>query len=347
MEKISNYWPALKRGTMANHQRTRAAGLPLAIDHFRYFAGVIRARRGSGFRTRQQYPCRWLFTNLGVVGQIMPEFSAVDGSLENSTNWQRQLCCTQSRQSRHRGHHGIGWNHWRHPSRRRTQYCQRLWRWNRQTISIQSRINKGALPEEQPPVSSSCNMPLKHYTGNHGTGRINHPTYFLKTSWMPMMNFRQMHWKGLPFTLNQGGFAPSVQDTCRKIHLRYLHWRFLERVKQVKIGHPTDPEPWWVHRHQASSTIRSCVILSWAKDEGAQLLTGGCGAYNEGLEGGYYIKPTVFKGNNQMRIFQEEIFWSRSVYCYLQDRRRSHSHCQWYPLWTGSRCMDARHAYYI
>lgn len=48
--------------------------------------------------------------------------------------------------------------------------------------------------------------------------------------------------------------------------------------------------------------------LKLGKEEGAEVLTGGEANHIEGLEGGYYIKPTIFKGNNRMRIFQEEIF---------------------------------------
>ncbi|MEZ4891723.1 MAG: aldehyde dehydrogenase family protein [Saprospiraceae bacterium] len=44
------------------------------------------------------------------------------------------------------------------------------------------------------------------------------------------------------------------------------------------------------------------------KEEGAEVLCGGKAAYNDGLAGGYYIQPTVLKGNNKMRVFQEEIF---------------------------------------
>ena len=49
--------------------------------------------------------------------------------------------------------------------------------------------------------------------------------------------------------------------------------------------------------------------FSLGKQEGAEVLVGGAQAQVSGeLSGGYYVQPTLFKGHNKMRVFQEEIF---------------------------------------
>jgi aldehyde dehydrogenase len=85
--------------------------------------------------------------------------------------------------------------------------------------------------------------------------------------------------------------------------------RALKRVKAVKQGNPLDSST--MIGAQASSEQKEKILsyLDIGKQEGAEVLTGGKVATMEGdLAGGFYIEPTVFKGNNKMRIFQEEIF---------------------------------------
>ena len=85
--------------------------------------------------------------------------------------------------------------------------------------------------------------------------------------------------------------------------------RVLERIASIRQGHPLDPE---TQIGAQVSQAQLDKIMSYAeigKQEGAELLIGGERAHLEGeLEDGYYFQPTVFKGTNDMRIFQEEIF---------------------------------------
>ena len=111
------------------------------------------------------------------------------------------------------------------------------------------------------------------------------------------------------FALNQGEVCtcPSRILVEESIYEAFIE-RVIERVNAIKLGHPLDPET--MMGAQASNDQYEKILnyIEIGKEEGAEVLTGGAAAYNEGLEGGYYIKPTIFKGNNKMRIFQEEIF---------------------------------------
>jgi aldehyde dehydrogenase len=83
----------------------------------------------------------------------------------------------------------------------------------------------------------------------------------------------------------------------------------LARVAAIKQGHPLDTDT--MVGSQASNEQMEKILsyLELGQQEGAELLAGGKRKVQGGeLENGYYIEPTVFKGNNQMRIFQEEIF---------------------------------------
>lgn len=85
--------------------------------------------------------------------------------------------------------------------------------------------------------------------------------------------------------------------------------RVIDRVNKIKVGNPLDPT---VMMGAQASQIQKDKILSYinlGKEEGAEVLTGGdVNNVGEGLEDGFYIQPTLFRGNNKMRIFQEEIF---------------------------------------
>jgi aldehyde dehydrogenase len=112
------------------------------------------------------------------------------------------------------------------------------------------------------------------------------------------------------FALNQGEICtcPSRILVQEDIADKFLE-RVVERVNQIKVGDPLDPT---VMMGAQASKIQYDKIMSYIKlgqEEGAELLAGGeANQVGSGFEEGYYIKPTVFKGHNKMRIFQEEIF---------------------------------------
>lgn len=85
--------------------------------------------------------------------------------------------------------------------------------------------------------------------------------------------------------------------------------RAIERVNQIKIGHPLDTETMMGAQASMEQMEKIKSYLDIGKQEGAEIIAGGDVNKLEGeLEGGYYVEPTIFKGDNSMRIFQEEIF---------------------------------------
>jgi len=85
--------------------------------------------------------------------------------------------------------------------------------------------------------------------------------------------------------------------------------RCLERIAQIKQGDPLDPETMIGPQASAQQLEKIESYAQIGRDEGAELLIGGERTAMDGrLAGGYYFEPTVFKGDNRMRIFQEEIF---------------------------------------
>jgi aldehyde dehydrogenase len=85
--------------------------------------------------------------------------------------------------------------------------------------------------------------------------------------------------------------------------------RGLKRVAAIKQGNPLDPETMIGAQASSEQLEKILSYIDIGKQEGAQVLAGGERNMLEGdFAGGYYVKPTVFKGHNRMRIFQEEIF---------------------------------------
>ena len=85
--------------------------------------------------------------------------------------------------------------------------------------------------------------------------------------------------------------------------------RALKRVQAITRGHPLDPSTMLGAQASQEQVEKILSYIDIGKQEGAELLTGGAKGKRDGdLAGGFYIEPTVFRGNNKMRIFQEEIF---------------------------------------
>jgi aldehyde dehydrogenase len=112
------------------------------------------------------------------------------------------------------------------------------------------------------------------------------------------------------FALNQGEVCtcPSRALVQESIYDAFIE-RALERVKKVVQGNPLDPNTMIGAQASSDQFEKILSYISIGKDEGAKVLTGGKKAdIGRGFEKGYYVEPTVFKGHNKMRIFQEEIF---------------------------------------
>ncbi|KYD29868.1 Aldehyde dehydrogenase [Parageobacillus toebii] len=111
------------------------------------------------------------------------------------------------------------------------------------------------------------------------------------------------------FALNQGEVCtcPSRALIHESIYDDFME-RALERVKNIKTGNPLDTDTMMGAQASSEQMEKILSYIEIGKQEGAECLIGGEKNIIEGFENGYYIKPTVFKGHNKMRIFQEEIF---------------------------------------
>jgi aldehyde dehydrogenase len=112
------------------------------------------------------------------------------------------------------------------------------------------------------------------------------------------------------FALNQGEVCtcPSRALIQESIYDDFIE-KALKRVKDIKQGNPLDTNTMIGAQASAEQLEKILSYIDIGEQEGAQVLTGGGRNFLEvDLSGGYYVKPTVFKGHNKMRIFQEEIF---------------------------------------
>jgi aldehyde dehydrogenase len=112
------------------------------------------------------------------------------------------------------------------------------------------------------------------------------------------------------FALNQGEVCtcPSRALIHESIYDQFME-RAIRRVEAIKQGDPLDPETMVGAQASSEQLEKILSYMDIGRQEGAEVLTGGERASMQGeLAGGFYVKPTVFKGHNKMRIFQEEIF---------------------------------------
>lgn len=294
-------------------RETRAADLPLCIDHFRYFAGVLRAEEGTISEHDEHTVSINLHEPLGVVGQIIPwNFPLLMASWKIAPALAAG-CCTIVKPAE------------------QTPTSILVWMELIADILPPGVLNvvTGFGPEAGKPLATSPRINKVAFTGETTTGRL-------------IMQYASENL--IPVTMELGGkspniFFPSVADeddaffdkaiegavlfalnqgevcTCpsrilvhESIYDKFMK-RVIERVKAIKTGNPLDGS---VMMGAQASNDQFEKILSYiqiGKEEGAEVLCGGnANKLGGDLENGYYIEPTVLKGNNKMRVFQEEIF---------------------------------------
>jgi aldehyde dehydrogenase len=111
------------------------------------------------------------------------------------------------------------------------------------------------------------------------------------------------------FALNQGEVCtcPSRILVQESIADEFIA-RIVERTKAIKMGNPLDPETMIGAQASKDQFEKILNYIQIGVDEGAEVLCGGKAQKNEGVEDGFYVEPTLLKGHNKMRVFQEEIF---------------------------------------
>ncbi len=293
-------------------RETMAADLPLAVDHFRYFAGVIRAEEGTVSELDSSTVSLNVWEPLGVVGQIIP--------------WNFPILMAA----------------WKVAPALAAGNCVVLIPAEQTPVGmlILAELIEGILPdgvlnivngfgtEAGKPLASSPRIGKIAFTGETTTGQLimqyasknitpvtlelggKSPNVFFESVMDADDDFFDKCLEGaVMFALNQGEVCtcPSRMLVQESIFDAFME-RVVERTKAIKLGHPLDSQTMMGAQASNDQYEKILSYIEIGKEEGCEVLAGGKAAYNEGLEGGYYIEPTILKGNNKMRVFQEEIF---------------------------------------
>ncbi|TNC66842.1 aldehyde dehydrogenase [Rubellimicrobium roseum] len=294
-------------------RETTAADLPLAIDHFRYFAGVVRAQEGGISEIDHDTIAYHFHEPLGVVGQIIPwNFPLLMATWKLAPALAAGNCVVIK------------------PAEQ-TPASIMLW-----VELIADLLPPGVLNvvngfglEAGKPLASSNRIAKIAFTGETTTGRLimqyasqnlipvtlelggKSPNIFFKDVAREDDDFFDKAIEGfVMFALNQGEVCtcPSRALIHESIYDRFME-RALARVNAIVQGDPLDPATMIGAQASSEQLEKILSYMDIGRQEGAEVLAGGERANLQGdLANGYYVKPTVFKGTNKMRIFQEEIF---------------------------------------
>ncbi|HTM85610.1 MAG TPA: aldehyde dehydrogenase family protein, partial [Mycobacterium sp.] len=290
-----------------------AADLPLAVDHFRYFAGVVRAQEGTLSQIDDDTVAYHFHEPLGVVGQIIP------------WNFPLLMAVWKLAPALAAGNAVVLKPAEQTPAS--ILYLMSL---------IGDLLPPGVLnvvngfgEEAGKPLASSSRIAKIAFTGETSTGRL-------------IMQYASEHL--IPVTLELGGKSPNIffsdvlaapdgyQDkalegfvgfalnqgevcTCpsRSLVQADIYDEFVAlaaiRTKAIRQGDPLDTETMVGSQASKDQLEKVLSYIAIGRDEGAKVISGGERADLGGdLAGGYYVQPTIFGGDNTMRIFREEIF---------------------------------------
>lgn len=294
-------------------RETTAADLPLTIDHFRYFAAAIRSEEGGISQLDHNTVAYHFHEPLGVVGQIIPwNFPILMAAWKLAPALAAGNCVVLK------------------PAEQTPA-----------SILLVAELIADLLPEgvlnivngfgieAGKPLASSDRIAKIAFTGETTTGRLimqyaseniipitlelggKSPNIFFADVMSKDDAFFDKALEGFcMFALNQGEVCtcPSRALVHESIYDQFME-RALERVGQIKMGHPLDSATMMGAQASNDQLEKILSYLDIGRQEGAEVLAGGERAKFEGdLAEGYYVQPTVFAGKNSMRIFQEEIF---------------------------------------
>ncbi|MCF4122414.1 aldehyde dehydrogenase family protein [Antribacter sp. KLBMP9083] len=294
-------------------RETLAADLPLAIDHFRYFAGAIRAQEGSISEIDEDTIAYHFHEPLGVVGQIIP------------WNFPILMATWKLAPALAAGNTVV-----LKPAEQTPASILYLMDLIGDLLppGVVNVVN-GFGVEAGKPLASSSRIRKIAFTGETTTGRLimqyasqniipvtlelggKSPNIFFSDVAAERDEFYDKALEGFTmFALNQGEVCtcPSRALVQSDIYDQFLG-DALERTRAIRQGNPLDTETMIGAQASNDQLEKIMSYIDIGKAEGAKVLVGGTRAELGGeLEGGYYVTPTIFEGKNSMRIFQEEIF---------------------------------------
>ncbi|WP_271166890.1 aldehyde dehydrogenase [Hansschlegelia plantiphila] len=294
-------------------RETMAADIPLAIDHWRYFAGCLRAQEGSLSEIDHDTVAYHFHEPLGVVGQIIPwNFPILMAVWKLAPALAAGNCVVLK------------------PAEQTPASIMVLMELIGDILpeGVLNVVNGFGL-EAGKPLASSNRIAKIAFTGETTTGRLimqyasqnlipvtlelggKSPNVFFSDVTAEDDDFFDKAIEGfVMFALNQGEVCtcPSRALIHESIYDRFME-KALKRVEAIKLGSPLDSSTMVGAQASSEQLEKILSYIDIGKQEGAELLAGGGRNELEGeLAGGFYVKPTVFKGHNKMRIFQEEIF---------------------------------------
>ena len=293
-------------------RETLAADIPLAIDHFRYFAGAIRAQEGRLSQIDDNMVAYHFNEPLGVVGQIIP------------WNFPLLMAVWKLAPALAAGNAVV-----MKPAEQTPASILYLMDLVGDLIpaGVVNVVN-GYGDEAGAALSGSDRIAKIAFTGSTQVGKIinkaaadkiipvtlelggKSPSLFFEDVLARDDSFKQKAIEGFAmFALNQGEVCtcPSRALIHESIADEFLELG-VQRVKQIKVGNPLDTDVQMGAQASQEQMDKITSYLELGPKEGAETLTGGHVNKLEGLENGFYIEPTVFKGTNDMKIFQDEIF---------------------------------------
>jgi len=294
-------------------RETMAADLPLAVDHWRYFAGCIRAQEGTISEIDHDTVAYHFHEPLGVVGQIIPwNFPILMATWKVAPALAAGNCVVLK------------------PAEQ-TPASILVWAELVGDLLPPGVLNivNGFGLEAGKPLASSSRVAKIAFTGETTTGRLimqyasqnlipvtlelggKSPNIFFADVLNEDDDFFDKAIEGfVMFALNQGEVCtcPSRALIQESIYDRFME-RALQRVAAIKQASPLESDTMIGAQASSEQLEKILSYIDIGKKEGAELLCGGQRAHLGGeLEEGFYVQPTVFKGHNRMRIFQEEIF---------------------------------------
>ncbi|MFD8247128.1 aldehyde dehydrogenase family protein [Nocardia sp. NPDC059691] len=293
-------------------RETLAADLPLAVDHFRYFAGAVRAQEGGISEIDADTIAYHFHEPLGVVGQIIP------------WNFPILMATWKLAPALAAGNAVV-----LKPAEQTPASILKV------VELIADLLPPGVLNvvngfgvEAGKPLAASPRVAKVAFTGETTTGRLimqyaseniipvtlelggKSPNIFLPDIMADDDAFLDKAVEGfVMFALNQGEVCtcPSRALIHSSIYDEFIA-RCIERTKAIRSGNPLD-EATMIGAQASNDQFEK--ILSYidiGRQEGAEVLTGGGPRKVDEFPGGFYVEPTIFSGRNDMRIFQEEIF---------------------------------------
>ena len=305
-------------------RETTMADTPLAIDHFRYFAGAIRAQQGSASELNENSVSLIIKEPLGVVAQIVPwNFPLLMFTWKVAPALAAGNCIVIK------------------PAEQ-TPSSVTLFAEKIKDILPAGVLNivHGFGPEAGKPLASSPRVDKVAFTGETTTGQLimqyasknlnpvtmelggKSPNIFFNSVMDHDDAFLDKCIEGaVMFALNQGEVCtcPSRMLIQEDIYEAFIE-KVIARTEAIVQGDPYDMNTQLGAQASADQYDKILSYINTGKEEGAEVLTGGNKYQAEGdYENGYYIQPTILKGHNKMRVFQEEIFGPVVSVCTFKD----------------------------